>query len=349
MGDAVQDQFLPLEQQAIARRAADHLVNSQIPPKVNSSQAAAMYELAGYRNQAAQQLIRAARSAVRNAALNVAERYLAEAQALTGTVPEAAQEVLIERIDTLTLAGRAGDAYQSGMAALRRLGCRDNRSLLVATARAAYGAGLQAEAAPLLARLEEDGEATDADFAALRAHAALADRRTEAIDIGQRAAATRSRAGPLRHRLRRPAGSRSRRTATRHRSGAQALRQALSLSEAHRLPVLQVRALAEFGMVGKAEQLRSEPVLEARELAWRAGMAGMVAGMEFRIGEATGMRKGQVAPYPIVACADAQARQLRLTGLYAQTRVRLAQCLVGQPTAPYPAVPTRWHPQRSMK
>ncbi len=114
-----------------------------------------MYELAGYPNQAAQQLIRAARAAVRNAALDVAERYLAEAHALTGTLPEAAQEVLIERIETLTLAGRAADAYHSGIDALHSLAGLDAHPLLVATTRAAYGAGLKVEAAQLLRRLEE--------------------------------------------------------------------------------------------------------------------------------------------------------------------------------------------------
>ena len=125
MRDAVQDLLLPLEQQAMARRAADHLVNAADPTDGQLHQAAVMYELAGYPNQAAQQLIRAARTAVRNAALNVAERYLAEAHALTGTLPAAAHEVLIERIETLAPAGRAADAYRSGIDALHSLAGRD--------------------------------------------------------------------------------------------------------------------------------------------------------------------------------------------------------------------------------
>jgi DNA-binding CsgD family transcriptional regulator len=344
MRDAVRDQLLPLEQQAIARRAADHLATSADPTEGQLHQAAAMYELAGYPNQAAQQLIRAARSAVRNAALNVAERYLAEAQALTGALPDAAQQVLIERIDTLTLAGRAADAYQSGMAALRSLGSRDNRSLLVATARAAFGAGLKAEAAPLLARLEQVSEATDADFAVLRAHAALADRRLDAIDLGERAALLAQEQGRFDIACE---GLLVVGLAGRRRDievGALALRQALSWSEEHKLPVLHVRALAELGMI---ETLRnSDPTrfYEARELASRAGMVGMVAAMEFRIGEAIGMREGHVALYPTVAGADAQARQLQLTGLYAQTRARLAQCLVWAGDSPLPG---RTHPVAS--
>src|SRR5829696_371711 len=195
MRDAVQDLLLPLEQQAMARRAADHLVNIADPTDGQLHQSAAMYELAGYPNQAAHQLIRAARTAVRNAALDVAERYLNEAQALTGTVPEAAQEVLIERIDTLAPAGRAADAYHSGVAALHSLAGRDTRRLLVATTRAAYGAGLNTEAAQLLKRLEDSAEGIDPDLAVLRAHAALVDRRTEAITMGEQAAALAQECG----------------------------------------------------------------------------------------------------------------------------------------------------------
>ena len=336
MRDAVQDLLLPLEQQAMARRAADHLVNAADPTDGHLHQAAVMYQLAGHPNQAAQQLIRAARAAVRNAALDVAERYLAEAQALTGTLPEAARQVLIERIDTLTLAGRAADAYQSGMAALRSVGSRDTRSLLVATARAAYGAGLKAEAAPLLARLEQISEATDPDLAVLRAHAALADRRLDAIELGEHSAALAQEQGRFDIACEGllVVGLAGRRRNTE--VAARALRQALSLSEEHKLPVLQVPALAELGLI---ETLRnSDPTrfYEARELASRAGMVGMVAAMEYRISEAIGMREGHVSTYPTVARADAQARQLQLTGLYAQTRARLAQCLVWAGDGPLP-------------
>jgi predicted ATPase len=190
MRDAVRDLLLPLEQQALARRAADHLMASTADLSEGQlRQAAQMYQIAGYPDQAARQLIRAARAAVRNAALDVAQEHLAAAHALTGTVPEAALEVLIERIDTLTLAGRASDAYHSGVAALHSLSGRDASPLLVATVRAAYGADLHAEAAALLARLEQLAKPADVDLAVLRAHAALADRRIEAIALGQRAAA----------------------------------------------------------------------------------------------------------------------------------------------------------------
>ena len=181
MRDAVRDLLLPLERQALARRAADHLANAADPSDGELRQAAEMYELAEYPDAAARQLIRAARAAVRNAALDVAEQHLAAAHALTGRMPEAALDVLIERIETLTLAGRAGDGYHSGIAALQGLAAGDARRLLVATARAAYSAGLRTEAGQLLVRLKEIAEPTDLDLAVLRAHAALVHRRADAI------------------------------------------------------------------------------------------------------------------------------------------------------------------------
>jgi DNA-binding FrmR family transcriptional regulator len=99
MRDAVRDLLLPLERQALARRAANHLANRAHPSDGQLRQAAEMYELAGYPDQAALQLIRAARAAVRNAALDVAEQHLAAAHALTGRMPAAALDVLIERIE----------------------------------------------------------------------------------------------------------------------------------------------------------------------------------------------------------------------------------------------------------
>jgi DNA-binding CsgD family transcriptional regulator len=336
MRDAVQDLLLPLEQQATARRAADHLASAADPAEGQLHQAAAMYELAGYPNQAAQQLIRAARAAVHNAALDVAEHYLAEAQAMTGTLPDASQQVLIERIDTLTLAGRAADAYQSGMAAIRSLGSRDTRALLVATARAAFGAGLKAEAAPLLARLEQISEATDPDLAVLRAHAALADRRLDAIELGEHSAALAQEQGRFDIACEGllVVGLAGRRHDTE--IAALALRQALSLSEEHQLSVFQVRALAELGMIETMRNSDPTRFCEARELANRAGMVGMVAAMDWRIGEAIISREGHVPAYPTVARADAQARQLHLTGLYAHTRTIVADCLIYAGDGPLP-------------
>jgi hypothetical protein len=337
MRDAIRDLLLPLEQQALARRAADHLrISTADLSEGQLRQAAEMYQLAGYPDQAARQLIRAARVAVRNAALDVAQEHLAAAHALTGTVPEAALEVLIERIDTLTLAGRAGDAYHSGVAALRNMDGRHARRLLVATARAAYGADLYAEAAALLARLDQLAEPNDVDRAVLRAHAALADRRIETIALGQRVAALAQEHGrfDVACEALLLVGYASRRHHTD--IGGRALSQALSLSEQHQLSIWQVRALAELGMLDQDADSDPTRLQRARERATHAGMVGMVAAIDLRIGETIGTRNGSVAAYPTFLAADTRARQLQLMGLYAHTRMHIAECLLNADDRPLP-------------
>ena len=337
MRDAVRDLLLPLEQQTLARRAADHLVNrSTEPTEGQLRQAAEMYELARYPDRAARELIRAARAAVRGAALDVAEHHLSAAHALTGTLPDAALDVLIERIDTLTLAGRAADGYHSGIAALQSAAAGDSRRLLVATTRAAYSAGLRAEAAPLLARLEQVAEPTDSDLMVLRADAAWAYRKSEAIQLGQLAAARALDEGrfELACEALLVAG-----TAAQRRDidlAARILHQALALSEAHQLSIWQVQALAELGVVDLATDSDPTRDYQARERATAAGMLGTVAVIDTQIGAATAFREGFLAAYPIYVRADAQARQLQLTGPYAVTRAHLALCVLFADDRPLP-------------
>jgi DNA-binding CsgD family transcriptional regulator len=267
---------------------------------------------------------------------------------LTGTLPDAAQDVLIERIDILTLAGRAAEAYRSGVDAMHNLSGRDARRLVVATARAAYGAGLKAEAGQLVTRLEEGGDATDPDLAVLRARAALAGHRAEAIDLGEHAASLGQQMG--RFDVACEGLLIASRAARRHDTtlAARALHRALSLSEKYRLSIWGVQTLAELGMIDRAIDSDTVRFYEARRLATTAGMVGMVAEMNMRIGEAMGIREGYVAAYPTIVRADAQARQLQLTGLYAQTRIQLASCLLNADDRPLPgrtrpATPSEFH------
>ena len=337
--DAVRDLLLPLEQQTLARRAADHLANRTTEPTEGQlRQAAEMYELARYPDLAARQLIRGARAAVRSAALDVAEHHLAAAHALTGTLPDAALEVLIERIDTLTLAGRAADGYHSGIAALHKLRGGDAPAprLLVATARAAYSAGLLAEGWQLLARLEHVAEPTDVDVALLRAHAAQADRKVEAIQLGQLAATRALDEG--RFEVACEALLIAATAATRRdiNLAASILHQALALSESHQLSIWQVQALAELGVLDLATDSDPARDYQARERATAAGMLGTVALLDMQIGLATAFSEGFVAAYPILVRANAQARQLQLTGLYAVTRAHLAACFIFADDRPLP-------------
>jgi DNA-binding CsgD family transcriptional regulator len=340
MRDAVRNLLLPLEQQTLARRAADHFMEtSEELDDGELRQAAGWYELAGYPDQAAQQLVRAARAAVRRGALNVAEQYLAAAQGLTGTVPEAAEDVLIERIEVLTLAGQAGDAYHSGLAALHDISQHDPRRLVVATARAAVAADLRFEAGELLARIDDGSETTDPDIAVLRAHAALAARQPEAIGLGEHAAAVAVRCG--RFDLACEAWVIVGRAARRLNlaSSRTPLHTALSLSEAHQLPIWQVHALAELGNTDIMNGSDAKRFQEARRLATAAGMVGMVAALDRSIGQIIAMREGCISAYPTFARADAQARQLQLIGLHARTRAQIAECLVHADGQPLPGWP----------
>jgi DNA-binding CsgD family transcriptional regulator len=349
MRDAVRDLLLPLERQSLARRAADQLVNAAHPSDGQLRQAAEMYELAGYPDQAARQLIQAAHAAVRNAALDVAEQHLAAAQALTGTMPEAASEVLVERIETLTLAGRASDGYHSGIAALQSLAPGNARPLLVATARAAYAGGLGAEGAELLARLQELAEPADPDLLVLRAHSALVDRQAaEAIQLGQLAAARALDEGRFEVACEALliAG-----TAAQRRDidlAARVLHQALALSEAHQSSIWQVQILAEIGTLNLATDSDPTRFYQARERATAAGMLGTVVLMDTWIGRTTFSRDGFMAAYPIYLAAGEQARQLQLINLYAVTRAHLAECVLFADDQPLPgrsrpATPSELH------
>jgi DNA-binding CsgD family transcriptional regulator len=339
MRDAVRNLLLPLEQQTLARRAANHLMGtSEDLDDGQLRQAASWCELAGYPDQAAQQLIRAARAAIRHGGLSVAQQYLAHAQSLTGSVPEAAEDVLIERIQVLTLAGQAGEAYHSGRTALDDVTRRDQRRLVLATARAAVVADLQVEAAELLARIDDGHETTEPDIAVLRAHVAHAARQSEAIALGEHAAAVANRCGRFDlaceawvivgravWRLNQPPST-------------TAFQTALSLSKTHELPIWEVRALAELGTTDMVSRSDATRFHQARGIATAVGMAGMVAFLDMWIGLSIAMRDGFISAYPILARADAQARQLRLVGLHAQTRAHIAHCLVDADGQPLPGL-----------
>jgi hypothetical protein len=278
---------------SLTHSAADQLANAADPSDGQLRQAAEMHELAGYPDQAARKL-----------ALDAAEQHLAAAQALTGTMPEAALEVLVERIETLTLPGRASDGYHSGIAALQSLAAANARPLLVATARAAYAGGLGTEGAEVLARLQEVAEPADPDLVVLRAHAALLDRQAaEAIQLGQLAAARAQDEGRFEVACEALliAG-----TAAQRRDidlAAQVLHQALALSEAHQSSIWQVQILAEIGTLNLATDSDPTRFYQARERATAAGMLGTVVLMDTWIGRTTFSRDGSMAAYPIYLAA----------------------------------------------
>jgi hypothetical protein len=137
-------------------------------------------------------------------------------------------------------------------------------------------------------RLEQLAEPTDVDLAVLRAHAALADRRIDAIALGQRAAALAQEHGrfDVACEALLVVGYASRRHGTS--MARSALNQALSLSEEHQLAVWQVRILAELGMLDLDVDSDPTRFYQARERATAAGMVGMLAAIDLHIGETIG-------------------------------------------------------------
>ncbi|HEY5841274.1 MAG TPA: helix-turn-helix transcriptional regulator, partial [Mycobacterium sp.] len=329
--------LLPHERQTLAHTAADQL-NFLIGEGTDETchrQAAALYELAGMPNVAAQHLVHAARSAVRSAALDAAAQDLSRAQALAGAMPEAALDVLVERTETLTLAGRAHDAYRDGVLALGTAVGRRNRRLTFATARAGYAAGLVAQASRLWTDLPADPD--DPEAALLAVYDAVARRHHDVVELGEQAAQLATDRGrvDLACEALYLAGRASRRYSISR--SEQLLQQTMHLSEQHGQSVWRVRVLAALGAGDLADpELGSSRLERARELAVSAGMAGTVAWIDLRLGELTILRSGYIAAYPTIARADAQARSLRLTGLGADARVRVAECRLWAADQPLP-------------
>jgi len=332
----VRESLLPLERQAYARRGAERLAKEPTPTDGQLRQAAILYELAGYPQLAAQQFVAAARIAVKHAALRAADDYLSQAHRLTGQYQDTAREVLVERMETLTMAGQADEAYHSGVEALRSATGRDNHALLAATARAAFTAGLAAEGSTFVNQLEAEAGADDIEVAVLRARATYLQKRTSAASQGEKVAAEASAAGrfDLACEALTTMGATLRRTDLL--KATQVFQRAYSLSREYHLAIWEIRALAELGTIDSITNSDSERLNEARDQAGQSGMIGLVAELDLRICQTISIREGYVAGYPSLAEADAEARRLRLTALYARTRVHLADCLSHTGDSPLP-------------
>ena len=325
--EVISDRLLPLERRELARAAAEQLAGALVnaPSEDGHRQAADLWELAGFAGPAAQHLVHAARAAVRSAAVDVAAQDLTRAHGLAGAMPSAALDVLVEWIQTMTLAGRAVDGFRSGVVALSTAAGRGHRQLRFVTARAGYVARLVTPARQLAAELLTDR--SDAESALLAVYDA--DRTEAAIALGQRAAQLAEERG--RFDLACEALLLAGRAARRHApDGAEELlRRAVGLSERHELPVWRVMSEVELG---NAEMLRLpvDPTRfeRARIAAVEAGMAGILATIDTRLGEVTVESRGFRAGYPFFARAEAQARQLGLVGAHTEARTRIADCLV---------------------
>lgn len=328
MSDAVLDLLLPLERQDVARRAAEQLSIQAAPNDGELSRAASLYELAGFPQRAADMHVRAAHVAVSHAALDVADRHLRDAQLLTGGLSQRAVEVTTQRLETLVLAGRAADAYDSGSAVLPGVADADATRLILATARAAFAVGRLENARSLLAKVEREPDAAGSELSLLQARAALAERSASAIDVGNHAAIQARAEGrfDLACEALIIVGAAARRRNTAE--AINALDQALELSRSHSLAVWEVQALAELGVIDMMTASDTVRLDQARRLATAAGMPGTVAKIDVTIAQAIIPRQGYRSAYPIIVRGVIQARQLRLTELHAQAHSHLAESLI---------------------
>jgi DNA-binding CsgD family transcriptional regulator len=325
IGEVVSDLLLPLERQAIAVRAAGRLSDGSAPNDGQLRQAARLFELAGDRHQAAEQLLRAARLTLTHGALDAALQDLSDARRLTGGIPESAHEVLIEYIETLCVAGRAGDAYDSGMAALSGTGRRDRR-LLAATVRAAYVGRLDQEGRELLARLERETDTDDAQLAVLRAEGAFVDHLPGAVKLAHEAALRAQQEGRIDLACQALMAAGWRATWIDIEQGGNAFRQALELSRQHALTHWEVRANWGLGAIDMITASDPTRLGQTRKLATTAGMVGIVAAINLHIALIDLLRSGYVAAYPSIVRANTQARQLRVRDIYSDSYARLVDC-----------------------
>jgi DNA-binding CsgD family transcriptional regulator/tetratricopeptide (TPR) repeat protein len=333
IGEVVRDLLLPMEEQLIARRAADRLAAGSARSDGELRQAAHLYELVGDRRQAGEHLLRAARLAVAHGALDIAQEYLSDAQRITGDLPESAIEVLIERIETLNHVGRAGEAYDSGMAALSGVSGPNLRRLLAATIRATYNTGHFQESFDLLARLERESETDDAALMALRTMAAFDARRPEGYELGRKAALQAEREGRLDLACDSLMGAGWGAWLVDLDQAAKAFSQALALSRQHGLTLWEVFGNYGLGSIDMITDSDPTRLKHSRSLAATAGMVGLVAAIDMNVAVIELVRNGFVAAYPKFLHADTQARRLRLRDQYAETYGRLLDChlLADQP------------------
>ncbi|QGN34796.1 AAA family ATPase [Microlunatus sp. Gsoil 973] len=331
--EVVSDLLLPMERQTIGVRAADRLADGSASGDGQLRHAARLYELAGDSDRAAEQLLRAARLAVTNGALDVALEYLSDAQRLTGDIPDSAQQVVIERIQTLCLAGRAGDAYDSGMAALNNVRNSGSRGLLAAVVRAAYMAGLYQEGRELLARLETESKTVDAQLMVLQAEDAIDDDRPDAFDLSRRAAVQAQQEDRIDLACEALMIAGWAATLLNIRQSEQQFRKALELSRQKGLLLWEVRATWGLATLDTITDSDPAPLEQARSLATTAGMVGLGATIDSGIGQVELRRKGFVAAYPMIVEADRQARQLRLLDVHTTAYGRVLDCclLADQP------------------
>ncbi len=320
--DAVVEQLLPPERAAIARTAAEVLLDGGAPDDLEL--AAELLVAAEEPGRAAELFLRLARRDLARGALRSAADLLDRAVA-GGAGGALAAAVATERVRVLALRGEVAEALLVGDRALDGATGADHAELCLELARAAVGDGRWARGQEYLDRA---GRADDvrslglaADAAAGRGEvrraadlAAAAIRQAEAADRPAVLAETLVVAGRvLSH--------------TAPAAALPAFRRAAQLAAELGLRPTRVQALFGLALLEADEVGLTGPLAEIRELAMDAGMLAQVAGIDVISAEVTLLVAGPEAAEPITRRGAELAGTLRLTNVQATVEVLRAACL----------------------
>ncbi|MBA8951647.1 ATP-binding protein [Actinomadura namibiensis] len=304
----------PPERSALARRAAAALLDRGAPD--DEARAADLLAAGGDRDGAGAIYLRLARRDLARGALRDAHTMLARAGSLSGG-PRAA--VVVERVRLLTLTGRAGEALETGAAALPAATGDDHARLCLRLADAALALRRWPEAERLLARA---GRPADPHALVLAAGAAFGPgdlTRAAALATDAIARARRAGDGEALCRALIALG----RCATSHDPPAARATygHAAQVAAEHGLTPWRIAALTGLAAVEGG----AHPALaEARELALEAGLLAEVVACDLLRAKTICTAEGPRAAAPLARRTAGRAARLRLSGARAVAELLVA-------------------------
>jgi DNA-binding CsgD family transcriptional regulator/RecA/RadA recombinase len=311
------------ERAALARRAANVLLDRG----GDDGRAAELLAVAGDDDRAVTVLLRLAGRDVARGALHSAEDLLARATAMG--VHRVA--VAAERVRVLTVAGRAAQAIDAGVAVLDDAVGEEHAELCLRLAQAAVIAARWADADHYV---ERAGRPDDPRSLCLAADAAFGSGRLAAAARLAAEATARAEAlerwDSLVHAL--TVGARC---AMRHDPPAAVagFRRAAQLAAEHGLHPLRVTALIGLATVLAYEEPLPASLAQARELALDTGQLAQVVAVDVMLVDLAATTDGPRAAEPLARDVAARAGALRLTGLQAiaELFVALGRATDGDP------------------
>jgi DNA-binding NarL/FixJ family response regulator len=313
---AVLDLLLLPERARLAGMLADALDHADDPDVVE--RAAALRVEAGEPAVAGRLLTRLATGAMRRGELDRASDLLERASRLDST-----PHVDTLRVKVMALLGRAQDALDLGARVLPATSGDTHAELCVEMARAAVACARWSDALALVERSGRSGDPR-ADALAADAHFGAGDvveaERLAAAAVGDPQAPPETVCEALEVLGRCARGHDAVAAERWFRRGAQ-------VAAEHGLLTARVRALHGLGSMELGRAGRSPAMLEAREVAERAGMLASVAQIDLMLADVTLLDIGPPAGVEAGLRAADLAGRLRLTELHATAMVCVAMSL----------------------